>query len=92
MQFEWDEAKAGTNRAKHGVDFAWAVLVFADPYRVTFDDNRCDYGEPRQNTIGAVGGAIILCVTHTNRHGALRLISARRASRHERKFYHGQTS
>lgn len=90
MRFEWDEAKAGRNLAKHGVDFDWAVLVFADPRRLTLDDNRHDYGEPRQNTIGAVDDAIILCVTHTNRHGALRLISARRASRHERKLYHDQ--
>lgn len=90
MLFEWDANKAGKNHAKHGIDFAWAIRVFADPRCLTLEDNRHEYGEPRLNTIGAVGDTVVLCVTHTERHGAIRLISARRASRHERKLHHDQ--
>jgi uncharacterized DUF497 family protein len=87
MQFEWDAAKAAVNLAKHGVDFARATLVFADPSRLTAIDTR-HTAEQRENTIGRVADTLLLIVTHTDRAGVTRLISARPASRHERELYH----
>ena len=54
MQFEWDEAKALRNLARHGVDFEDAIYVFLDPCRFEMEDNRCDYGESRFLTFGVV--------------------------------------
>jgi uncharacterized DUF497 family protein len=88
VRFEWDNAKAEANFAKHGIEFAFAIRVFSDPAQVRKEDARRDYGEARVNTIGSAGGALILCVTHTSREGITRIISARPASRKERKRYH----
>jgi hypothetical protein len=85
VDFEWDPAKAASNLAKHGIDFADAVLVFADPNRVERIDSRAR-GELRFQTIGSAGG-VVLFVSHTIRGGALRIISARRANRRERAAY-----
>jgi len=87
MIFEWDEAKAAANLAKHGVSFERAALVFADPDRLTMADGR-HAAETRENTTGRVADALILTVTHTDRAGVTRLISARPASRQERNRYH----
>ncbi len=87
MQFEWDSAKAASNLAKHGVSFEIAARVFADPHRCTVVDSR-HTAEVRQNTTGLVADALVLTVTHTDRAGVTRIISARRASRAERKLYH----
>jgi uncharacterized DUF497 family protein len=51
------------------------------------DDARDDYGEPRVNSIGDLDGLVIINVTHTNRAGDVRLISARRANQTERELY-----
>lgn len=87
MQFEWDETKAAKNLAKHGIGFSLASRVFLDPLRLTVTDHR-HTSEHRQNTTGLVGGQVIVTVTHTDRAGVTRLISARKASRKERKDYH----
>lgn len=87
MHFEWDAAKAAANLAKHGVSFDQGTRVFADPARLTIVDTRHS-AEVRENTTGLTAGVIILTVTHTNRAGVTRLISARRASQKERKSYH----
>ena len=86
MQFEWDAAKAASNLAKHGVDFAQATAVFSDPARLTTTDAR-HTPEHRENTTGLVQGHL-LTITHTDRAGVTRLISARLASRPERNTYH----
>ncbi len=91
MVFEWDSAKDAANQSKHGLSFALAARVFADPHRITLEDNRQNYGEPRFNTTGEVAGVIIVTVCHTPRAGVTRLISARPASRLERNRYHAQT-
>jgi uncharacterized DUF497 family protein len=87
--FEWDEAKARTNERKHGVRFDDAMLVFADPYALTEQD-RIEGGELRWQTIGLVGGVVLL-VAHTIRdEGAdeiIRIISARKATRKECQRY-----
>ncbi len=59
--FEWDEAKAKTNERKHGVRFEDAILVFADPFALTEQD-RIEGGELRWQTIGMVGGIVLLMV------------------------------
>lgn len=90
MQFEWDAGKAARNLAKHGVSFPEATLVFADPKRLTVADTR-HTEEIRENTIGLIAGLLVVTVTHTDRAGITRLISARPASRQERKRYHAQS-
>ena len=85
VQFEWDENKAAKNLAKHGVEFAQAVAVFADPHQLTVEDSR-HKTEHRENTTGAAQGVIFI-VCHTHRAGLTRIISARHASRQKRKHY-----
>lgn len=87
MDFEWDEDKARANEAKHGVSFAEASSVFGDPLAVTFDDPKHSDLEDRFLTIGMSVTGRILIVSHTYREAATRLISARVASRGERKGY-----
>jgi len=89
MRFEWDEAKAASNEAKHGVKFAVAATVFADSNLVLFVDAIID-GEERWHAIGAVPGTVLLLtVVHTYRDGEeiVRIISARTATRKEVKRY-----
>lgn len=86
-QFEWDEAKNAKNVAKHGIDFRDAQRIFSGPC-VTRTDERSDmYGELREITVGLLDGVSVIVVVHTDRDGRIRIISARRALRHERKRY-----
>jgi uncharacterized DUF497 family protein len=85
-QFEWDADKAEANFLKHGVPFEAAVDVFLDVDRLEEADTRRSYAEERYNTIGIVSG-VCFSVTFTMRDGIGRIISARRASRKERKRY-----
>ncbi len=87
MTFEWDADKAARNFAKHGVSFPEAALVFDDPRHLTVSDTRHP-SEYRENTIGLIAGLLVVTVTHTDRVGVTRIISARTASRQERKRYH----
>ena len=80
MEFEWDENKRIINLAKHNFDFADAVFVFDDPYRIENIDDRKNYGEIRINTVGLFKNEVIVAVVHTDRNGITRIISARRAS------------
>ncbi len=73
--FEWDEAKAASNLAKHGVAFMEAVAAFADPRRVIIPDLDHSRGEPRWYCLGRVGDAI-LTVRFTRRSGRVRIIGA----------------
>jgi uncharacterized DUF497 family protein len=84
--FQWDEAKNRANVRKHGLDFADAVRIFSAP-TLDREDARDDYGEPRVNSIGDLDGVVIINVTHTDRAGDVRLISARRANQMERELY-----
>ncbi len=90
MQFEWDEQKNKTNIAKHGISFEKAKGIFEGD-TLTIVDDRYDYGELREISIGMVEGVLILTVVHTDtKDGKRRLISARKANKRERKRY-GQT-
>ena len=87
MDFEWDDAKAESNAEKHGVSFAEAMTVFADTLSVTGYDPRHSDEEDRFLTMGMSVDGRLLLVSHTDRADAVRIISAREASRHERKDY-----
>jgi uncharacterized DUF497 family protein len=89
--FEWDPRKAEANAAKHGVSFDEAVTVFLDPDALDGPDLQHSRGEPRSRRLGrSVDGRVLMVAYTTRRHGdaeAIRLISARRASRRERAAY-----
>lgn len=78
------------------MEFEWdeAKLIFAGPI-LTRLDKRQTYGEVREISVGGIGAVAVLAIIHTDREGRIRLISARRATRKERKVYHeyiGQAS
>lgn len=87
MLFEWDENKEKINISKHGLDFSTAALVFRDQNRLEwFDELHSDY-EDRYITIGEINGiAVVLMVVYTERGDAIRLISARKATKQERRM------
>ena len=85
--FEWDEAKAADNHAKHGISFETAIRVFDDVFAIERLDDREDYGEDRYSILGMVDGRL-LYVAYTVREGIIRIISARGAEPYERRQYH----
>lgn len=88
MRFTWDPAKARANQRHHGVSFEIAARVWSDPLHVILPDRWQDE-EERWHAVGQVGGATLL-VVHTYRGGdelVVRIISARRATPHERRAY-----
>ena len=87
QRFEWDDAKAAANLRKHGVPFEEAASVFSDPLAYTFDDPDHSVGEQRLLTFGFSQSERLLAVVHADRGRAIRIISARRATRHERGIY-----
>jgi uncharacterized DUF497 family protein len=87
MEFEWDDSKNTLNQLKHGVRFEDAKLIFNGPV-VTTTDNRRDYGECREISIGALTTEIVITAIHTDRNGRKRIISARKANRKERGMYY----
>ncbi|MGY2050195.1 BrnT family toxin [Methylobacterium sp. JK268] len=91
VRFEWDPQKAVINLRRHGVAFEVAIAAFRDPFAVEWIDDRADYGEERANLLGLCMG-VVLHVTYTERGGAVRLISARRAERHEQHHYFRENS
>jgi uncharacterized protein len=87
MEFQWNPAKADSNIQKHGVTFEEAVTVFGDPLAITIEDPIHSVGEIRLITIGVSKSQRLLVVSHTDRGGQVRLISARLATRRERRTY-----
>jgi uncharacterized DUF497 family protein len=85
MEFEWDRRKAQWNLRKHRVSFDEAVTVFYDPLSATVDDPDHSIGEQRLLTIGYSSRGRLIVVSHTERRGAVRIISARRATARERR-------
>lgn len=91
-EFEWDTAKVRSNLAKHGVSFEAARLVFDDPLALDRLEGGGGHGEVRCIVTGVANG-ILLTVVHTERGARTRIISARRATRHEqRERYDSQTA
>jgi uncharacterized protein len=87
LSFEWDEHKARTNLAKHGVSFEEATTVFGDPLSLTIPDPVHSQTEDRLIVLGHSHRRRLLVVVHTERGDNIRVISARPASRRERKNY-----
>ena len=87
MKFEWDPAKSETNLKKHGISFHEASTVFGDPLALTFGDPDHSVGEQRFITFGLSRLEQLLVVVHTERRKTTRIISARRATKQERKIY-----
>ena len=90
MKIEWSAAKALVNIHKHGVSFEDAAEVFRDPDFVEVLDLREDYGEDRVVPTGLVDGQVLV-VVYTERQTAIRIVTARRANKHEQQDYYSQT-
>jgi uncharacterized DUF497 family protein len=88
VDFTWDARQDRLNRRKHRISFDTALHVFDDPYHVTTQDREVD-GETRWQTIGMIGVHNVLLVAHTidDEGEAIRIISARKATRTERRIY-----
>lgn len=94
IRFEWDSTKAASNLRKHGVSFEDAIVAFADPFALMTQD-RIEGLEQRWQTLGIIGGYLVLLVAHTVGEDddgieIIRIISARAADRKERKRYENQ--
>jgi uncharacterized DUF497 family protein len=87
--FKWDEGKAASNAAKHGVRFEAARGVFDDPFAIENVDDRQDYGEDRFHPHGMASGRLST-VVYTIRGEAIRIISARGAEPYEQRAYREQ--
>ena len=85
VEFEWDEKKRQANIRRHKIDFADIYLVFEFD-RYLFPDDRFDYGEIRWVSLGLLFGEIVV-VTHTETDEVIRIISVRKAERHEQEIY-----
>jgi uncharacterized protein len=87
MYFEWDDNKAESNILKHGVTFEEAVTVFADPYLLFTEDFKNSEQEEREWAIGEAENGSTIVVAFTMRGEQIRIISARKATKVERKRY-----
>lgn len=85
--FEWNEEKAAYNKKKHKVSFEEASTVFRDLLSLTIPDPLHSEDENRLVIIGQSAKQLLLVVVHVERGSVIRLISARPATAHERKFY-----
>jgi hypothetical protein len=87
MEFEWDESKATANLKKHGVSFEEAKTVFANGLAVIFDDAAHSVDKRREIIIGHSRNHRLLLISFTERPKAIRIVSARLATRREREDY-----
>jgi len=87
VNFEWDPRKAAQNRRKHGDSFQEAATVYADPLAVTYHDPDHSVSEQRFITVGISNAGRLLIVAHADRGEKIRIISARKATPRERKYY-----
>lgn len=87
MNFEWDPPKASANVKKHGITFDEAATVFLDQMALSGPDPDHSLDESRYISFGMSSLGHLLAVSHTYRPGGIRLISARRVTRAERKLY-----
>jgi uncharacterized DUF497 family protein len=86
QEFEWDETKRQSNIETHGVDFADILPLFIQPETVVFEDTRKDYGEERYILMGELHD-LLFQVAFTRRGTTIRIISARRGNKRERRIY-----
>nr|VFJ66670.1 MAG: hypothetical protein BECKFW1821C_GA0114237_101048 [Candidatus Kentron sp. FW] len=86
-EFEWDKGKAAKNIEKHGIAFDEAKSIFKDPGFITVVDEEHSIGEERYISIGLSENGKLLLLAHTEREGRIRIISVRKATRKEERFY-----
>jgi uncharacterized DUF497 family protein len=86
LEFEWDEAKACSNLCKHGVSFQDAAEAFSDPMLLELEPQADAQGELRFAILAGRHG-VVLYVAYTERNDRIRIISARKATRHEARRY-----
>lgn len=93
IEFEWNPAKAASNKKKHGVSFEEAQSVFYDEFAIQFFDGENSEIEERFLMLGLSSDAQLLMVCHCERHdgNVIRIISALRATKSESQFYQGAT-
>ena len=84
-RFDWDEEKNLANQRKHGITFEEAATIFEGPVLSLEDEGH--QSEIRERSYGLIGGVVVACVVHTDRDGTTRIISARKATRYERKLF-----
>jgi len=91
IKFEWDSRKAASNQKKHGVSFDEAQSVFYDEFAIQFFDDESSETEERFLMLGLSNESRVLIVCHCERSAGnfIRIISARKATRSERKYYEG---
>lgn len=87
-QYEWDNGKAAENLRKHGVDFADAIAALEDANRLEEVDTRFEYGEERIQVIGIARGGVLFVIATLRDEDNCRIISARKATRHEQDRYY----
>jgi len=87
LNFEWDKAKANSNISKHNITFEEASTVFNDILSTTFPDPHHSLNENRYIILGITILSKLLVISHTYRDGNVRIISARSATKKEKKFY-----
>ena len=87
LVFEWDERKAAGNLRKHGVSFEEGATVFGDILSITIPDPAHSVGEQRFLTVGVSEEGCLVVVAHVERGDTIRIISARKATRREKKAY-----
>jgi uncharacterized DUF497 family protein len=94
IQFDWDAAKAASNKAKHGVTFEEARAVFYDEFAVQFFDEGNSESEDRFLMLGVSDTVRLLMVSYCERKSGsvIRIISARKATKNESKHYSGAKS
>jgi uncharacterized DUF497 family protein len=88
VNYEWDDGKASTNIRKHGVDFVDAIAALADCNRLEDLDGQGAYGEERIQVIGMAKSAVLFVVVTLRSEDTFRIISARKATRHEQDRYY----
>ena len=87
LRFEWDPVKSEANERKHGVTFHEASTAFGDPLSIAIGDPDHSESEERFLLLGRSAAGRLLSIAHTERQGAIRIISARTATRRERRKY-----
>lgn len=88
VQYEWDNGKAADNLRKHGVDFVDAIAALEDANRVEEIDTRFVYGEERIQVIGMTHRGVLFVIVTLRDEDICRIISARKATRHEQDRYY----
>ncbi len=90
MKYEWDEVKRQSNIDRHKVDFLDVLPLFVNPEAIRLEDNRRDYGEIRYILLGEIDERLFQ-IAYTIRGSVIRIISARRGNKRERRIYENTT-